>query len=99
MLVSEVVVVGSINQDVVLQVKGFVRPGETVAGEDLRYAPGGKGANQAVAATRLADAARPVSFVCQLGSDSQGSMLEAALVAKNLPMMRSAEPSGGCADG
>ncbi len=45
-----VVVVGSINEDVILQLGRSIRPGETVTAERIERLPGGKGANQAVAA-------------------------------------------------
>jgi len=49
----ELTVVGSINLDLTLRVERFPQPGETVSGTELLRAPGGKGANQAVAAARL----------------------------------------------
>lgn len=49
---KKVVVIGSINMDVVNQVKQFPLPGETIHSEGTAYFPGGKGANQAVAAAR-----------------------------------------------
>ena len=49
----EVVVVGSANLDLVVEVETIPVAGETVLGGDLRLIPGGKGANQAVAAARL----------------------------------------------
>ena len=49
---GRVLVLGSINRDLVLAVAAHPRPGETVAGSDIREFPGGKGANQAVAACR-----------------------------------------------
>ena len=48
-----VFVVGSINQDFVLKVERRPEPGETVTSAQLSLFPGGKGANQAVAAARL----------------------------------------------
>lgn len=51
-LPGRVLVLGSINRDLVLKVAAHPRPGETVAASDLQEFPGGKGANQAVAARR-----------------------------------------------
>ena len=50
---AEVFVVGSINQDFILRVERRPEPGETVTGAELSLFPGGKGANQAIAAARL----------------------------------------------
>src|SRR5439155_6078546 len=52
-LAAELTVVGSINLDLVARVERLPRSGETVSGAELARVPGGKGANQAVAATRL----------------------------------------------
>jgi ribokinase len=49
---SGVVVVGSINMDIVNYVEEFPLPGETIKGKNVSYLPGGKGANQAIAAAR-----------------------------------------------
>jgi ribokinase len=56
-------VVGSINLDLVAQVERLPRPGETLTGATLDRIPGGKGANQAVAASRLGAAVRMVGRV------------------------------------
>lgn len=62
-------VVGSINEDVILQVGRSIRPGETVTAEHVQRLPGGKGANQAVAA---AAAGATVAMVGAVGDDSAG---------------------------
>ncbi|MCZ2127794.1 MAG: ribokinase [Anaerolineales bacterium] len=49
---SDILVVGSLNADLVIRAPRFPQPGETISGEDLQVIPGGKGANQAVAAAR-----------------------------------------------
>jgi ribokinase len=59
----QLTVVGSINLDLVARVERLPRPGETVGGAELRRFPGGKGANQAVAAARLGARVRMVGAV------------------------------------
>ena len=66
---NKLVVLGSVNADHVLQVPSFPRPGETLHGRNYQVIPGGKGANQAVAAVR--SGAR-VSFVANIGQDDFG---------------------------
>jgi ribokinase len=53
---NRIVVVGSSNMDLVVRAPRLPAPGETLAGTDFRSVPGGKGANQAVAAARLGGA-------------------------------------------
>lgn len=66
---NKLVVLGSVNADHVLQVPSFPRPGETLHGRNYQVIPGGKGANQAVAAARLnADA----GFIACVGDDAFG---------------------------
>lgn len=72
----EVVVVGSVNADLVVHVDRRPGPGETVLGSDLATYPGGKGANQAVAAARLG---ADVAFAGRVGSDAHGTFLRDAL--------------------
>ena len=68
----EVAVVGSANLDLVVDVQSIPVAGETVTGGDLRRIPGGKGANQAVAAARLG---RRVAMVGRLGDDDAAVLL------------------------
>ena len=67
-----IVVVGSINMDLVTRVTRLPRPGQTVVGRELQRIPGGKGANQAVAAARLS--AR-CSMIGRVGDDGFGVQL------------------------
>jgi ribokinase len=73
-----VVVVGSANMDLVISTPRLPRPGETVLGDDLRTVPGGKGANQAVAAAR---AGAHCAFVGAVGTDPFGAELRESLAA------------------
>src|SRR5258707_591012 len=50
---TDILVVGSLNTDLVVRVPRFPQPGETISGEDLQVIPSGKGANQAVAALQV----------------------------------------------
>ena len=59
----ELTVVGSINLDLVARVERLPRAGETLVGHDFVRVPGGKGANQAVAAARLGARVRMVGAV------------------------------------
>ncbi|ACS80605.1 ribokinase [Maridesulfovibrio salexigens] len=63
------IVLGSVNADHVLQVDNFPRPGETVTGHGYQIIPGGKGANQAVAAARLG---AEIGFIACVGDDDFG---------------------------
>ncbi|MFD0677754.1 MULTISPECIES: ribokinase [unclassified Paenibacillus] len=67
-----VVVVGSLNKDLVIHVEQFPREGETLLGTGLLETTGGKGANQAVALGKLRT---PVSMIGKVGSDSNASKL------------------------
>lgn len=72
----EVAVVGSANLDLVVAVETVPVAGESVLGGDLRRIPGGKGANQAVAAARLG---RRVAMVGRVGDDDAGAVLRTAI--------------------
>jgi ribokinase len=75
--VGRVVVVGSANVDLVVDVPRHPAGGETILGGDLRRTPGGKGANQAVAAARAGGA--ETTFVGALGRDESAGLLLASL--------------------
>ena len=72
----EIVVAGSANLDLVVEVETVPVAGETVLGGDLRRIPGGKGANQAVAAARLG---RRVTMIGRVGDDDAGTVLRSAM--------------------
>jgi ribokinase len=76
-----VVVVGSINTDLVVRAKTLPRPGETIIGEDFAIAGGGKGANAAVAAARMG--AR-VAMIARVGDDDFGRARLADLAADGI---------------
>lgn len=69
---SDILVIGSLNADLVVRAPRFPAPGETISGEDLAIIPGGKGANQAVAAARQGPS---VEMVGRVGNDSFGPTL------------------------
>src|SRR5215510_9407073 len=68
----DILVVGSLNADLVVRAPRFPQPGETISGEDLQVIPGGKGANQAVAAARLGS---KVAMLGRVGQDNFGEFL------------------------
>ena len=68
----DILVVGSLNTDLVVRALRFPEPGETISGEDLQVIPGGKGANQAVAAARHG---AQVAMLGRVGNDSFADLL------------------------
>jgi ribokinase len=74
---AKILVVGSINMDLVVRVPHPPVPGETVLGGEFETFPGGKGANQAVAASRMGG---EVAMVGRVGSDDFGDTLIQGLV-------------------
>lgn len=83
--VPDVAVVGSANLDLVVGVDHVPLVGETVLGGDLAQIPGGKGANQAVAAARLG---RSVAMIGRVGDDAAADILRAALEADGVDTTR-----------
>jgi ribokinase len=93
-MTGRVVVIGSLNVDVVVLVERHPRSGETVLGESLRRLPGGKGANQAVAA---AEAGATVALVGCVGDDADGTAYVDGLRARRVDVAgvrQVAGPSG-----
>ena len=80
---GQVFVAGSINMDVVATAERHPRIGETVAGREVLYFPGGKGANQAVSAAKLG---APTTLIGKLGSDAFGRELKAFLTAQGIDL-------------
>lgn len=88
-----VIVVGSLNMDLVVRAPRIPRPGETVLGSDFKQVPGGKGGNQADAAAKLG---AETAMIGAVGNDSMGDQLvhslkkdgvnvDMVLVKENLP--------------
>jgi ribokinase len=73
---ADIVVVGSLNMDLVIKTERMPQPGETIRGSDFQTIPGGKGANQAVAAARLGS---QVAMAGRVGNDGFGPALIANL--------------------
>ncbi|AET66286.1 ribokinase [Desulfosporosinus orientis DSM 765] len=72
----KVVVIGSLNMDLVVKARRAPKRGETVMGDEIHFIPGGKGANQAVGLARLG---AEISMIGAVGSDSFGRELKRAL--------------------
>lgn len=97
MSAPRIVVVGSINLDLVVRCAALPRPGQTVTGDDLAEHGGGKGANQAVAAARLG---AHVTLIGRVGGDGAGRRLRDGLAREgvNVPDdLVSAETTSGTA--
>lgn len=78
---KKIAVVGSINMDLVVESDSLPKKGETILGNNFFSGPGGKGANQAVAAARLGG---DVAFFGSLGKDYFGSELEKNLMDEQI---------------
>ncbi|MFK4655381.1 ribokinase [Bradyrhizobium japonicum] len=93
---GRVFIAGSINMDVVATADRHPKVGETVAGRQVLYFPGGKGANQAVAASRLGT---KTTLIGRLGKDSFGAELRMFLGAQGIDLgsVRDADTHSGTA--
>ncbi len=93
-MAGAILVAGSANLDFVVRAPHIPTPGETVLGGAFRTFPGGKGANQAVAAARAGGAA--TRMLVALGDDAYATELEASLhdAGVTLALVRSDEPTG-----
>lgn len=94
---GDVVVLGSLNMDLIVRASHIPRPGETVHGEGFSMIPGGKGANQAAAAARLGV---DVEMIGRVGADSFGPVLLANLRAQGVGtshILRDPEAASGTA--
>src|SRR6478735_4705645 len=93
---GRVFIAGSINMDVVATADRHPKVGETVAGRQVLYFPGGKGANQAVAASRLGV---KTTLIGRLGKDSFGAELRMFLGAQGIELgsVRDADTHSGTA--
>jgi len=80
-MLPKITVVGSINMDLIVRTPRIPSPGETIIGSGFHTAPGGKGANQAVAAARLG---AQVSMVGRVGKDEFASILLKNLTLANV---------------
>ncbi|CAM3219965.1 ribokinase [Pseudomonas gessardii] len=88
---ATVVVVGSLNMDLVTRASRLPRAGETLVGQSFATVPGGKGANQAVAAARLG---AEVAMIGCVGSDAYGAQLRDALVVEGIDCQAVSEVQG-----
>jgi len=92
---ARILVVGSINMDLVVRAPRFPRAGETLRGEGFKLVPGGKGANQAVAASRLGAS---VKMVGRVGADAFGPELRKTLEEAGVDVAE-VKPVSGAATG
>src|SRR5262249_2268791 len=88
---GRVFVAGSINMDVVATAERHPRVGETVAGKGVLYFPGGKGANQAVAAAKLG---APTALIGRLGKDAFGAELRTFIEGQGVDVNLVRETNG-----
>jgi ribokinase len=99
-MTASIVVIGSLNMDFVIAVDRLPLPGETILGRNFRVIPGGKGANQAYAAAKLAGGGTVVRMLGRVGGDAFGSALKANLAGVGVdvsPVLRTDSEATGVA--
>ena len=72
---KDVIVLGGLNMDLIVETPRLAGPGETAEGTRFYTTPGGKGGNQAVAAARIAERPGSVKMVGRVGDDAFGEQL------------------------
>ena len=77
-MAKRILIIGSLNMDMVIEIKAMPKVGETVLGDTLTYVPGGKGANQTYAAGKIGG---NVTMLGCVGDDSIGEILIKNLAA------------------
>ncbi len=87
---AEIIVIGSLNMDLVVSAERLPGTGETIMGKSFATFPGGKGANQAIAAARLGGS---VKMVGRVGSDTFGKSLLKNLIINNVDITAVGEDS------
>ena len=95
---AKIVVLGSINVDLVIQSPKPPRMGETVMGRGFMTIAGGKGANQGVAVARLLDKGSSAAFIGAVGDDDFGSIMKNNLAANGLDVSF-VKTAAGCPTG
>lgn len=91
---GKILVIGSSNTDMTIKANRLPAPGETILGGDFNMGPGGKGANQAVAAARMGG---DVTFICKVGNDLFGDNAIKGYEKDSIKtsyILRSVKPSG-----
>lgn len=81
---ARIVVLGGLNMDLVLHTERLPRPGETVEAHRLVTTPGGKGANQAIAAARASGEGTTVAMAGRVGDDAYGAQLVQFLAGEGI---------------
>ena len=92
---KKVLIIGSINMDLVAQIDRFPNAGETIKGNDFKYHPGGKGANQASACVKQST---PTSILGKIGNDIYGQNMMKVITSLGIqPYITQTEGSTGIA--